>query len=895
VRSRPEDSVGEPVREPIFDLSAADEVSDEIEFHLEMRTRDLIAQGMPPDAARRAARERFNDVTRVTAELHQLARQREHAVKRTRYVINLGQDIRFALRMLCRRPAFALLAVVTIGLGIGAATSIYSVVDGVMLRPLPFNDPDKLVAIWVTEQRFRADATLNSWWDAIVMGHEEYDAIREQATTVRDVALWGRGGMMLITPDGPVQLSSVRATSNLLTTLQVRPALGRGFVPGEDALNGPRVAMLSWEEWQGRWHGDTSMVGRGIQLGAYTWTVVGILPRGLRLDRSAPPAAIWTPALRDSGDISSNHNRSYAALARLKSGTTIRQATAELSRVLGQVANRARGTVNGAGVAARVEQWQADQTRSVRASLWILLGAVVLLLLIACVSVATLMLGEAARRVPEISARAALGAAPGRIARQLMTESLAIATLGAAFGGALAIVGVRVLVAMAPAKIPGLADVRLDWRVMVFAMLCAAGTGVLFGLAPALMLLRRGDPTSVRIGTGQTPRRARALQHGLVAAEMALSLVLLTGCVLLGRSLKRLSDVAPGFDAQNIHAVQFLEQRAFQMDDDRVARYYPAAVRAIATIPGVSAVSAISSVPFLQGGSSSPVRTDAREYGPEDRGANAQQRTILPNYFHTMGITMVAGRAFDENDRAGSEPVVIVSEAEARRDWPGMSPIGHRLHWQGGWRTVVGLVRDVKYTQLSRPDEPTLYVPLAQSPGSMMLVVRGTAGTPLLGRALRERLGSIDAAVTIASITPVTRLIGKSYSEERYRALLASLFGILASILSAVGIYGVVSRAVARRMRETGIRIALGSPTGALTRLLMRETVIGVGIGLAIGLPLALGIAGLLKPYLFGIAPNDPIAFGAATVALAGTAMFATIQPAKRAGRTDPVVVLRSD
>lgn len=890
-----DDRVGEPVPEPIFDLSAADEVSDEIEFHLEMRSRELIAQGMTPDAARRAARDRFDDLRRTTTELHHLAKQREHAVKRTRYVTNLLQDIHFALRMLTRRPAFASLAIATIGLGIGAATAIYSVVDGVMLRPLPFADPGRLVAIWVTEERFRTDATLNSWWDAIVMGHEEYAAIRERATTVRDVALWGRSGMMLITPEGPVQLSSVRATANLLTTLQVRPALGRGFVPGENALNGPRVAMLSWEEWQGRWHGDTSMVGRGIQLGAYTWTIVGILPRGLRLDRSAPPAAIWTPALRDSDDIPANHNRSYAALARLKPGATTGQATAELSRILGQVANAARGSVNGSGVAARVEQWQLDQTRSVRASLWILFGAVVLLLLIACVSVATLMLGEAARRVPEISARAALGAAPGRIARQLMTESLAIAALGAAFGGVLAVAGVRVLVAMAPAKIPGIADVRLDWRVMVFAMVCAAGTGVLFGLAPALMLLRRGHNTSVRAGVGQTPRGARVLQHGLVAAEIALSLVLLTGCVLLGRSLKRLTDVAPGFEAQNVHAVQFLEQRAFQMDDERVARYYPAAVQAIATIPGVSAVSASSSVPFLQGGSSSPVRSDVREYGPEDRGANAQQRTILPNYFQTMGIATVAGRAFDATDQAGSAPVVIVSEAEARRDWPGVSPIGHRLHWQGGWRTVVGVVRDVKYTQLSRADEPTLYVPLAQSPNSMMLVVRGTAAGSVLERALRDRLSPIDPAVTVAAVTPMTRLIGKSYSEERYRAMLASLFGILASILSAVGIYGVVSRAVARRMRETGIRIALGSPTGALTWLLMRETMVGVGVGLAIGLPLALGIAGQLKPYLFGIAPNDPIALGAATLVLAGAAILATLQPARRAGKVDPVVVLRSD
>ena len=728
------------------------------------------------------------------------------------------------------------------------------------------------------------------------MGHEDYDGIRTQAKTVTGMALWGRGRTLARAPGGPQMLPSLRVTSNMLTTLGLRPALGRDFLPGEDVLNGPHVAMLSWETWQKEWNGDSSLVGKSVELDNVPYTVIGILPRGLRMDRSAPIAAVWSPALQDSSDLVQRHNRSYAALARLKPGATIQQATAEVSGLLSKLAIDSRGPVRGKGVAARVEEWQIDQTRTVRASLWILFGAVGLLLLIACVNVATLMLGEAARRESEIAARVALGAGPERIARQLLTESITLSLLGAIIGCAIAAVSVQVLVAMAPAGIPGIDSVHLDLRAVAFAVAVAAVTGILFGLAPALVLLRRGQQKAVRVGAGQTARGGRAVQHTLIAVEVALSLVLLAGCTLLGRSLERLTATDPGFDVRGLTAIQFDFDRELWRDQPRQARYVSAAMRELTALPGATAISAGSGVPFTGSNSSSPVKSDAREYGPDESGGNAQQRAILPGYLRAMGTPVLAGRTFNDGDRDGSELVIIVSEAEARRDFAGVAPVGRRLYWQGQWRTVVGVVGDVKYAQLSRNNEPMVYVPFDQyASGNFEFVVRSASGAPSLQRAIRDRLKKIDAGVSVASIDRMSDLIGKSYGEERYRTLLASLFGAIASILAIVGIFGVVSRGVARRTREAGIRAALGASASVLTRAMMGETLLGVGLGLMIGIPAAIAASRLMKPFLFGVSPNDPVALGAAILLLGGAAMLATYRPAQRAARVDPVIALRAE
>ncbi|MGH7592289.1 MAG: ABC transporter permease, partial [Gemmatimonadales bacterium] len=833
--------------------------------------------------------------TRIEKECRQLAQQREHAVKRTRYLTNLVQDMHFALRMLRRRPGFAVLATVTIALGIGAATAIYSVVDAVMLRPLPFNDPGQLVAVWITEQKFRTDPTLTSWWDHIVVGSNDYTTMQAGAHALTDIALWGSSGSTLIAGTSAEQISTVKVSSTLLHTLRVRPVLGRGFLPGEDVLNGPHVTMISWEAWHDRWNSDSAVIGQSITLNTRNYTIVGVLPGGLRLDRSQPPVPVWLPALQDSSDIAAMHNRSYHMLARLVPGHTLKEANAEASRLFHASAASWGDAYHANGVAARVEQWQVDQTRGVRASLWILAAAVGLLLLIACANVATLMLGEAVRREPEIAARASLGAGPSRIARQLMTESLTIALLAAILGTAIGWAATHLLVSFAPARIPGLADVRLDLRVLAFAVTCAIVTGVIFGILPALMLLRRGIRTTVRIGAGQTTRGRGLLPYGVIAVEIALSLVLLVGCSLLGHSLLRLTAVDPGFGVNDLTVVGIAQQGVFWRDDNRERRYFNAALREVATIPGVVSATAASQAPFTGGGSSSPVKVDTKTYAGNETEGNSQQRAVMPGYFRTMGIPVLAGRAFDEQDREGGELSIIVTETEARRDWPNESPIGHRLFWQGKWRTVVGLVGDIKYSQLSRDAEPMVYIPFDQDVGANVIMIRTRGTVAGLDKAVTARLKPLDPAASVESVTPMTGMIGQSYAEERYRALLSSLFGALASVLAAVGIFGVISRTVARRTREAGIRLALGAPGPALTRLMMRDGMISAAIGLSTGLIGALGVSHLLAPYLFGVSKHDPLAFAGSVLLLALATLIATVPPARRASRVDPALVLRSE
>ncbi len=886
---------GDPLPEPIFPLSPAHEVADELEFHIEMRAREFVARGVDPVEARRLAMQRFADLRHVTAECHQIAEQREHAVRRTRYIANFTQDVAFAARMLRHRLGFAVMALLPLALGIGATTAMYSVVDGVMLRPLPFSHPERLVAIWATESGWKNDNATAIAWNSVVIGHQDYDALSQRNRTLSQVAAWGRdGGMLGDAAGGFAEVSAVRVTASIFDLLGVHPALGRPILAAENVLNGPHVALLGWETWQNRFKGDSAIIGRSVTFNDAPYTIVGIMPPRLRLDRTIAPAAIWTPAFQGKDDIPTQHNRSYRGLARLASGATIGQANADVARILADVKTSWKGTPG--GTSGRAVNWQEDQVGPVRSSLIILSGAVALLLLIACVNVATLMFGEAARRQPEIAARAALGATPSRLARQLLTESVVISVFGAVVGLGLGWILTRALVALAPAKIPGLADVRFDGRVFLFAAVCAVVTGIAFGVLPTFALLRWGRHSAVRIGGGQTARGELQIQRALVAIEVALSLVMLIGSSLLGRSLVRLADVDTGFVPEGLMFVQPSAPLRIWADSLAATNYVAAAVRTIAAIPGVAAVSGSNSGMFNGNSSSSPIKVVGQPGDGPQR--DVQQRVVLPDYFHTMRVPILTGRDFSTSDNSSSERVAIISAAEARRDFPSGRALGQRVLWQGQPWTVIGVAGDVHYTGLATDFQPTIYIPNGQWGGDWMYyLVRASGsgdGTNLM-QVIRNRLATVNPAVTIAAITPVPSLVQHSYAEERYRALLGSLFGIIGSALAAVGMFGVISRTVSRRMREAGIRVALGAPARSLTRLMMRETLIGAGIGVAVGLPTAAWLARGLTPYLFGVHAADPVAFAVALFLLTGATIAATLPPARRAGRVDPVTVLRSE
>ena len=864
------------------------EIERELAFHIEMRTRELVAAGASAADATRLALAELGNLAAVTDECRTINRRRERQMNRLHAMRELAHDLRFAVRLLRRRPAFTALATLTIALGIGAATSIFSVVDGVLLRPLPFANPDRLVAVWIAQPSLAKDPVVARLAERTVLGAEELAALRDRTTAFSNIGYWSEGGSMLATGQSTEQVRVVNASASLLDVLGEHTILGRSLRPEESVLNGPRVALASWEAWSSRFGGDSNVVGRQVRLDDADYTIVGVLPRGLRLDRAVRPAAFWTPVMQSKYEQPQFHNRSYRVVARLRSGVTAPTAELEAARAF-------RSSAGDSTLSARVLDWQYDQTRESRGPLYVLLGASGLLLLIGCANVAMLLLGESASREREVAARVALGASRGRIVRQLLAESLAIALAGAALGAGLAWMLTRALIALAPSRIAGIESLGVDLRALAFATLCASVAGALFGLTPALTLARSSEATLLRVGTGQSARHGRRVQRWLVATEVALSFALLFGAVLFARSLDKLSAVDPGFRAPRLVAVQTVAPASFYRDDPRMLAFYEEAVRRLASLAGVDAVTAGENPPFAGGSSSSPVTVEGRTY-ERNRGPSTDQHAVMPDYFAVMGVALQAGRAFTSSDVVGSELVAIVSDAAARRDFPNETAIGQRVRYQGQYRRIVGVVSDVHAARLTRTSGPAIYVPMRQyMGGAATLIVRTSVDVAVLTPALRATLGAIDPAVSVSSVERMSTLVSRSYGDERYRTIIVGAFALFAAILATVGLYGVTLRAAARRTREIGIRIALGATPGRATQLVMADTLLGVGVGLVVGTALCLVGGRAVSAYLFGVAPTDLATFGVVLGILALVAVVASGLPARRAGRANPAVVLNGD
>ena len=797
-------------------------------------------------------------------------------------------DLRFALRTLARRRAFFVIAVTTIALGIGAATSIFSVVDGVIFRPLPFSEPGKLVAVWQTYPHWLKEPILASSWDKITFSVPEYRDWRAQQTSFEDVAVYIRNQLLLNGRDGPELVPTLQASASLLSVLRLRPVLGRDFLPGEDVPNGPAVALVSYETWTSRYGADSSVIGKVVPFDTKSYEIVGVLPRGLSLRRSSGlPPQFWMP-MQDSSDAARRDNHSFYAVGRLKAGVSEDRAALEVVRIVNApTPERQSG--------ARVTPLQIEETRDVRKPLFVLLAAVGLLLLIACVNVATLLLGEAASREQEMATRVALGAARTRLLRQLLTESLALAAIGGALGTALAFGGTRLLVALAPARIPGMADVRTDIRVLSVALAAAMLTGLLFGLAPALTLSRSGPASLVRSGAGQSMRGRGRLQRVFVALQLALSVVLLVGGGLMTRSFARLTAVDPGFNADRLLAVRTALPIRTARDSAARLDYYAQALARLAATPGVDAVAGATLIPFSNSNSSTTVSVE-RLVAPETgRGREAQQRVVTPSYFATLGIPLRTGRLFTDQDRPGAPNVAIVNETMARRDWPNESPIGRRVLYRGAWRTVVGIVGDTRFRSLSSDTEATVYAPFPQVGQGLSFLVRTRGDAPAIGPVVRATLASVSRNVPVTSMDAMSDLIAQSFAEERYRTVLIGMFGVLAAVLAAVGMYGVTSRAVSRRTREVGIRMALGASARSVSGLIVSQTLAGVAVGVVAGIAISLVVTRLLAPFLFGVSPSDPSTYVVILSFLALVSVVASWVPARKAGTVAPAVVLRSE
>jgi predicted permease len=802
---------------------------------------------------------------------------------------SLVQDLQFALRTLSRRRTFALVAITTIALGIGATTSIYSIVDGVLLRPLPWREPQRLVQVQQIFYKWKGDRVLDRMWDRIPLGVDEFELLRDRNTVFDGVGIWSDRGVTLTGTGAPEQLSATLASASLLGVLGERVIRGRGFSPGEDDFGGPNVALVSFEAWQRRFGGRDDAIGKFVRLDSLSYEIVGVLPSGLRIEQGATSTDFWTPTGHEASD-RGQQNRGFRAVARLKQGVTIERAEANASALLS-------GTSQAGPKGVRLADWHVEQTRDSRTPLFLLLGAVGLLLLIACVNVATLLLGESATRAREMAVRVSLGAGRLRLVRQLLTESVTLAVVGAAFGTLLAWWGTRAAIALAPTNIPGLGDVRVDLRVLVFSSCVALVTGLLFGLAPALSLSRLAPASLMRSGTGQSIAGRGRLQRVLVATELALSFVLLVGSGLLSRSLAKLTAVDPGFRTENLLLVRFSLPSVSYPDSLAVRQFYARATERLSSVPGVAAVTASSSAPFTGNHSSSSVDIEGHPLAPGEKGRDTEQRTILSNFFQTMEIPLVAGRSFTDDDRSGAELVVVVNETMARRDWPNELAVGKHVKYQGAWRTVVGVAADIRYGKLSAKPDPTIFTPFLQRAvrGGLPFLVRTRVPSAVVARSVRAALLEGDPNLQISTIDEMVTLVRRSFAEERFRTTLVSLFGALAAVLAAIGMYGVTSRAVARRTREVGIRVALGATGGSVIRLMVGSTLAGVAIGVAVGLLTTLAAANWAAPLLYGISARDPVTYVAILAFLALVSVVATWLPARRASRVQPAVVLRGE
>lgn len=802
------------------------------------------------------------------------------------------QDLRFATRTLRKRPLFTAIAVGTLGLGVGATTAIFSVVEGVLLRELPYERPGELVQVWTTFPEWEGrGGPISDLWDRFYFSYPDFDQWRDGQTVYQDVALYNFNTLTLTGTGTPERISAGVATASLFPLLGVRPVVGRAFLPGEDGPGAQRVALLSYDFWQERFSGDRDILGESIALSDESFTIIGILPRGFRLRSIGNPEAsgdrpIWIP-VGTGYDPMTRGLHNFEAVGRLQPGVTLAHAQEETAALV-------RGELDPSERGARLIPRDEAETAGLGRPLYLLLGASLVLLLIASGNVATLLLAEFTGRRHEMATRTALGAGKGRIVRQLLTESVLLGVVGSGLGIVLAVTGTRALVSMAP-PFPRLDELGVDGTVLLFAVGVGILTGLLFGLAPSIDLSGSRTQETLRSGRRQSRRSESFFQHSVVSAEIALTLVLLVSGGLLLRSLSTLFAVDPGFRPEQLVEIPVvLERGIFPAPQERVGIRRQIRV-ALESLPGVESVSATTSLPFAGRSTTYTFRKVGEEWGEDVPEPPVQRRDVMPGYVETLGIPLLAGRTIEAGDREGALPVAVISESMARDYWRDDSAIGSRIVINDTL-TVVGIVGDVLHESMDANIRPTVYVATAQSsPSGVSFVIR-TSGNPTgLFPLMREAIWSVVPSLPISRVTRVTSLMSDTAADERFRTTLMMLFGVCAALLAGAGVFGVTSRSVARRTREMGIRMALGAKEEGLVRSMVTSGIPSGMIGIGVGLVGALWASRLLGQYLFGVTTWDPLTYAVVIAGLGGLSVLASYLPARRVSKVAPMDVLREE
>src|SRR6266516_2710115 len=808
----------------------------------------------------------------------------------------LFRDVRYGIRSLLKRPGFTAIAVITLALGIGANTAIFSVVNAVLLRPLPYAEAEQLFVPWGS----RTDLQ-----DRTNVSYPDFVDWQAQTRTLEHVAAYNSSGALLREGDAdPEPISGAAVSADLFPLLKVAPILGRPFTRADDQPNAPPVIVLGYGLWQRRFNANPNIVGKQIRLGSTSATVLGVMPEGFRFPAQATKTEFLRPLATTLGDrIQRRNSYSLRVVARLKPGVTAAAAESEMRAIGAQLEQQYPD--EGFRLGARLISLHESVTWGSRTPLLVLLGAVGFVLLIACANVANLLLARAAARHREMAIRAALGAGRRRVVRQLLTESLSLSFLGGALGLLFAWWGVHFLLAASPLNIPRLKDVGLDTSVLAFTAIVSVLTGVIFGLAPALQASRADLQDALKEGGrnagGSVVRnRVRAL---LVVVEVALSLVLLVGAGLLGKSFLLLSEVRPGFEPEHVLTTDLSLARAKYPKPEQQQAGFAEIVRRVEAIPSVEAAALIYPLP-LGGDSNSGTFLIAGRPAlrPEDK-PTSNQRTISPDYFRALNIPLYRGRSFDGRDNQHGPPVIIVNETFARLYFAGIEPLGQHIIVEGERgdngvpppREIIGIVGDVRHERLDTESGPEYYVPYSQSPEAFMsLVVRSSAANPdSLAASLREVIKQMDKDQYVPAIHPMTKLVAESVARRRFNALLTGLFAVVALLLASGGIFGVLNSTVAQRTPEIGLRVALGAQTRDVLRLVLGQGVRLILFGLALGLAASFALTRVLRGMLYGVTPTDPLTFVAVSFLLASVALLACYIPARRATKVDPMVALR--
>jgi predicted permease len=808
----------------------------------------------------------------------------------------LRQDVAFALRNFSRRKAFTSLVLGTFGLGVAATTAMYSVVDAVLVRPIHAPQPDRIASIYPTFPSWLSNERLAAWWDRGTFTWPGYLEYKRTQRSFAIVAGYTWGTSTLVTDGAPERIGVGNATPEVFSILGARPVVGRLLAPDDPAT----VTVLSYDFWQSRYGGDPGVVGKHVTLGSRAYAIVGVLAPGFEMTRywheaDVIDAALWRPIVSDGSDNYGPRNGFLSTFGRLRPGVTMEQASAEAARLIPQAMVGQDVKIGG-----RVVERIADQTSTFREPLLILIGASIVLLFAACASVAAMLVGAGMDREPELAVGAALGAGRGRLVRQLVTEGVLLGIAGGTFGIALATLLLKVLILIAPSRMPGLANASIDARILGVALAVSIGFALLFTIAPALVLSRvrlAGTAAAARVVRGGRGR----LQQTLIVAELALATLLLLGAGLLTRTMHRLATVDPGFSPEGLIAVRVSPSSGKFTDSNnpsgvnaRIAAYYAGLSDALRRIPGVQDVATAAVMPFSGDAGSNEVAPEG--FTPRTGEVlDAERRPVSPNYFDVMKMHIVAGRGFTPDDnREDARRVVVVNVEMVRRYWPGTSGVGKRLDfWKRDW-TVVGVVRDTRESNLRGDRSTKFYVPanLLGSPGgSLLLRITGDAATIM--RAVRPTLASFDPRLLVGDIAMMRTRMGETVAEQRYRMRLMLSFSVLALVFAIAGVYGVLNRSVARRRRELGIRAALGAMGRDVVMMLLRHSLVLGAIGVSIGLVAGYFGTSVLESTLYDTQRNDPLTVLVIGAVVLGLSLVAAWQPANRAAKVDPMEVLR--